>query len=215
MLGPPGAGKGTQARRLTGRLGIPHISTGYMLRDAVNNGSDLGKQVQAIMARGELVSDETVVALFQDRAAEPDAAGGFILDGFPRNVEQAEVLRKILGQAGARIDHVVSIEVPEEELVRRLSGRRTCKGCQTLYHLESNPPTTPGRCGSCGGELFQRADDNEKTIRERFRVYANQTEPLVEYYNRAGLLRRVAGSGTVDHIFDAVCAGIGAENARS
>lgn len=185
-----------------------------MLREAIKEGSDLGKQVKAIMEEGELVPDEIVVALFQDRAAQPDATAGFILDGFPRNVEQAEALRKFFEQDGDRIDHVVSIEVPEEELVTRLLGRRTCRGCQAKYHVESNPPTTAGRCDGCGGELFRRADDNEKTIRERFRVYARQTEPLVDYYDKAGLLRRVAGSGTVDHIFDAVCAGIGAEKTR-
>ncbi len=214
MLGPPGAGKGTQAKRLAGRLGIPQISTGDMLREAVKAGSDLGRQVKAIMEKGGLVPDETVVALFQDRAAQSDAVSGFILDGFPRNVEQAEALRKILEQDGGLIDHVVSIEVPEEELVRRLSGRRTCRGCQNLYHVESNPPATAGQCDGCGAELFQRADDNEKTIRERFRVYANKTEPLVDYYEKAGLLRRVAGTGTVDQIFTAVCARIGAEKAR-
>ncbi|MFQ5457184.1 MAG: adenylate kinase [Myxococcota bacterium] len=211
MLGPPGAGKGTQAKRLAARLGTPQISTGDMLREAVKAGSDLGNRVKAIMEKGELVPDEVVIALFRERAAAPDAAGGFILDGFPRNVEQAEALRKLLEQENKRIDHVVSIEVAEEELVRRLAGRRTCRGCQAMYHVESNPPAAPDRCDGCGGDLFQRPDDNETTVRERFRVYKQQTEPLIAYYEGAGALRRVAGEGTVDEIFEAVCAAIAGE----
>jgi len=209
LLGPPGAGKGTQAKRLVELLGVPQISTGDMLRAAVKAESELGKRVTGIMARGELVPDDIVIALFKDRAAQPDAREGFILDGFPRTVNQAEALRKILEQEGAHIDHVVSIDVPEEDLVKRLSGRRTCKGCQAMYHLVTSPPKASGRCDQCGGELYQRTDDNEETIRERLRVYRRQTEPLITYYEKAGILRSIAGSGSVNEIFRAISSAIG------
>ena len=209
LLGPPGAGKGTQAKRLVERLGIPQISTGDMLRAAVKDGSDLGKQVKGIMERGELVPDEIVVALFKERAARPDAREGFILDGFPRTVNQAEALGKILEEREAQIDHVVSIEVPEEQLVARLSGRRTCRNCQAMYHVESSPPEREGRCDQCGGELHQRADDNEATIRERLGVYERETAPLIAFYKKAGILRTVDGSGSVEDIFRAISSVVG------
>lgn len=209
LLGPPGAGKGTQARRLVERFDTPQISTGDMLRAAVKAESELGLRVKGIMARGELVPDEIVVALFKERAAQPDARGGFILDGFPRTVTQAEALEKLLEAEGGRIDHVVSIDVPEEELVARLSGRRTCRGCQALYHAETSPPKRAGRCDQCGGELYQRSDDEAETIRERLRVYKRQTEPLIDYYDRAGLLRRIDGTGSVDRIFESILAALG------
>jgi adenylate kinase len=204
LLGPPGAGKGTQAKLLVERLEIPQISTGDMLRAAVKADTPLGRRVKAIMERGELVPDEIVVDLFRERASRPDAEGGFILDGFPRTKAQAEALRKILDAEEKRIDHVVCIELPEEELVRRIAGRRTCRGCQAMYHVDHRPPKTEGRCDACGAELFQRPDDFEDTVRERFRVYRQQTEPLIEYYSRDGLLRRVAGTGSVEKIFEGI-----------
>jgi adenylate kinase len=209
LLGPPGAGKGTQAKLLVELLKIPQISTGDMLRAAVKAGTALGRRVKAIMERGELVPNEIVVDLFRDRAAQPDAEGGFILDGFPRTTAQAESLRKILGEQAKRIDHVISIEVPEEELVRRIAGRRTCRACQGMCHVDHSPPRIEGRCDTCGGELFQRPDDAEDTVRERFRVYRQQTEPLIEYYSRDGLLRRVAGTGSVEKIFAGIRSPIG------
>ncbi len=204
LLGPPGAGKGTQAKLLQERLGIPQISTGDMLRAAVKARSELGLKAKAIMERGELVPDDVVIQLFRERASQPDAAKGFILDGFPRTVAQAGALRKILAERDARIDRVVSIEVPEAELVRRIAGRRTCRSCQAMYHVDHTPPRDPGRCDRCGGELYQRADDKEETVRERFRVYRRQTEPLIAYYEQDGLVRRVSGEDSIEAIFDAI-----------
>ena len=209
LLGPPGAGKGTQAKLLAERLSIPQISTGDMLRAAVRAGTPLGKQARAIMERGELVPDEIVIGLFRERAAQADAAGGFILDGFPRTVAQAEALRKMLSERGERINRVVSIEVPEEELVRRIAGRRTCRGCAAMVHVEHTPPKAAGKCDKCGGELYQRTDDNEETVRERLRVYRSQTEPLIAYYDPDALVRRVPGTGPIEAIFAAIRAAIG------
>jgi adenylate kinase len=208
LLGPPGAGKGTQAKQLAERLAIPQISTGDMLRAAVKAGTPLGREAQAIMERGELVPDEIVIELFRERSLQPDAAGGFILDGFPRTVPQAEALRKILAERGQRIERVVSLEVPEENLVGRIAGRRTCRSCQAMYHLQASPPRAAGRCDRCGGELYQRADDNEDTVRERLRVYRGQTEPLIAYYDRDGVVRRVPGTGSIESIFEAIRAAI-------
>jgi adenylate kinase len=209
LLGPPGAGKGTQAMILVERLGIPQISTGDMLRAAVKAGTDLGRKAQAIMERGDLVPDDLVINLFRERASQPDAAAGFILDGFPRTVPQAEALRKYLAETGRRIDHVVSIEVPEDVLVRRIAGRRTCRACQAMHHVESSPPKVAGVCDRCGGELYQRADDREEAVRERFRVYRAQTEPLVAYYDRDGLVRSIQGSGSMEAIQAAILRAIG------
>jgi adenylate kinase len=204
LLGPPGAGKGTQARLLVKRLGIPQISTGDMLRDAVKSGSPVGERMKRIMEKGELVSDEIVVQLFRQRSSEPDATGGFILDGFPRTKDQAQSLRKILEERNAAVDHVVNIVVPEENLVRRIAGRRTCKSCQTMYHVDHSPPKIKGKCDKCNDVLFQRPDDNEETSRERFRVYKTQTAPLIDYYEKDGLLRRVSGTGSVGEIRDEI-----------
>jgi adenylate kinase len=208
LLGPPGAGKGTQAKLLAERRGIPQISTGDMLRAAVKAGTPLGREAQAIMERGELVPDEMVIGLFHDRSSQDDAAGGFILDGFPRTVTQAEALRKILSERGRRIDRVVTIDVAEDELVGRIVGRRTCRSCQAMYHVKASPPKVAGRCDRCGGELYQRADDNEDTVRERLRVYRSQTEPLIAYYDREGVVRRVPGTGPIESIFAAIRAAI-------
>lgn len=209
LLGPPGAGKGTQAKRLVARLGIPQISTGDMLRAAVKAGNALGQRVKGIMEGGELVPDDVVIALFKERASQPDAREGFILDGFPRTVGQAQELGKILEEEGGQIDHVLSIDVPVENLVTRLSGRRTCRACQAMCHVETSPPRRPGRCDQCDGELYQRADDNEETIRERLRVYKQQTEPLITYYGKEEILRRIPGSGSVEEIFKTISSVIG------
>ena len=208
LLGPPGAGKGTQAKLLAERLGIPQISTGDMLRAAVKAGTPVGREARAIMERGELVPDEMVIGLFRDRSSQADAAGGFILDGFPRTVTQAEALRKILAERGQGIDRVVSIDVPEEDLVSRIAGRRTCRSCQSMYHVQASPPKAAGKCDRCGGELYQRADDNEDTVRERLRVYRSQTEPLIDHYDRDGVVRRVRGTGPIELIYEAIQAAI-------
>ncbi|WP_025324268.1 adenylate kinase [Deferrisoma camini] len=201
LLGPPGAGKGTQAKRLIERYGIPQISTGDILRAAVRDGTDLGKKAKQYMDAGKLVPDEVVIGIIEERLQEADCANGFILDGFPRTVAQADALNRVLANLGQAIDHVVSIEVPDEELVERLTGRRTCRGCGAMYHVKFSPPKAQGVCDKCGGELYQRDDDREETIRARLKVYHEQTAPLVEYYEKAGLLRRIPGQGSVDEIY--------------
>jgi adenylate kinase len=200
LLGPPGAGKGTQAQRLVDSLKIPQISTGDLLRQAVRDGTDLGVEAKAFMERGELVPDSIVVGMLAERMKADDAASGFILDGFPRAVSQGEALEKMLTGEGRGLDHVVSIEVPEEELVKRLTGRRSCPKCNAMFHVMFNPPAKEGVCDACGGELIVRADDNEETIRNRIAVYREQTEPLKAFYKEKGLLRPVDGTGAPDEI---------------
>ena len=199
LLGPPGAGKGTQAKRLIEKLNIPQISTGDLLREAVRNETELGLRAKAKMDAGELVSDEIVIGMVKERQAQSDCGPGFILDGFPRAVAQAEA-RQVLLAGGGGLDHVISIEVPEEELVRRLTGRRSCPKCGAMFHLVFSPPSKKGVCDKCGGGLITRADDNEDTIRNRIAVYREQTEPLKEFYERQDLLRPVDGTGTPKEI---------------
>ncbi len=201
LLGPPGAGKGTQAKRLIERYGIPQISTGDILRAAVREGTELGKKAKQYMDAGQLVPDEVVIGIIRERLKEADCAKGFILDGFPRTVPQAEALKGVLSDLGQALDHVVSIEVPDEDLVERLTGRRTCRTCGAMYHVKFNPPKQEGVCDKCGGELYQRDDDREETIRARLKVYHDQTAPLVEFYTKEGLLRRIDGVGSVDEIY--------------
>ncbi len=201
FLGPPGSGKGTQAKMLVDKYGIPQISTGDILREAVKEGTPLGKEAKKYMDEGKLVPDEVVVGIVRERLKEPDCTKGFILDGFPRTIPQAEALDKTLQEMGKGIDHVLSLEVDREELVRRLSGRRTCKRCGAMYHIIFDPPKKDGVCDRCGGELYQRDDDKEETIRERLRVYEEQTAPLIEYYRKKGLLRPIDGVGKIEEIF--------------
>ena len=204
FLGPPGAGKGTQAKTLADAHRVPHISTGEMLRDAVKAGTPLGRQAARIMESGALVPDDVMVGIIADRLRQPDAAAGFILDGFPRTIAQAEALNRLLKDLGQSLDAVVYFDVPEAELIRRLTGRRLCRQCQTAYHLVSAPPRRPGVCDRCGGELYQRDDDGEATVRNRLEVYARQTAPLLDYYRDRGLLAAVKGEGTVPAIGEAV-----------
>lgn len=205
FLGPPGAGKGTQAKLVADKLNIPQVSTGDILRKAVKEGTELGKEAQAYMEKGELVPDRVVIGIIEERLQEPDCKGGYILDGFPRTEFQADALDGTLKQMGSSIDHVVNIEVEDEELVKRLTGRRTCKDCQEPYHILFSPPKVEGVCDKCGGELIQRKDDQEETIRERLRVYQEQTAPLIAYYEKLGLLRDVPGIGEIDEIFSRIC----------
>jgi len=195
LLGPPGAGKGTQAQRLVDKLKIPQISTGDLLRQAVRDGTELGLEAKGYMERGELVPDRIVIGMLAERMKADDAATGFILDGFPRAVSQGEALEKMLSEANKSLDHVVSIEVPEEELVRRLTGRRSCPKCAAMFHVMFKPPKQEGACDNCGTELITRADDNEETIRNRISVYREQTEPLKSFYQEKGLLRGIDGTG--------------------
>ena len=200
LLGPPGAGKGTQAKLLMGSLGIPQISTGDILRQAVADGTELGRRAKSFMDQGGLVPDEVVIGIIEDRLRRPDCLRGYILDGFPRTLRQAEALSRTLASIGASLDRVVSVEVPEEDLVTRLAGRRVCRGCGHMYHAETNPSRQAGICDKCGGSLYQRDDDQEETIRHRLRVYREQTAPLIAFYDTMGLLARIDGRGTIDQI---------------
>lgn len=201
LLGAPGAGKGTQSKLLQEKWNIPQISTGDMLRAAKQAKTALGLQAETFMNAGKLVPDEVVIGLIRERLAAPDTAKGFILDGFPRTVAQAEALGGLLKDLNRQLDAVVNLEVPEAELVERLTGRWTCSSCGTGFHLSFSPPKQEGVCDRCGGSLIQREDDQEATIRRRLKVYLEQTAPLVAYYERAGHLKSVPGIGSTDEVF--------------
>lgn len=200
LLGGPGAGKGTQAERLSQALGIPQVSTGDLFRENLKNETPLGLLARGYMERGELVPDEVTVGMVRERLKRPDCARGAILDGFPRTVAQAEALEALLAELGSRLALVPYIQVPEEVLLARLSGRWTCKVCGAMYHQLFSPPQQAGVCDRCGGELYQRADDTPETQRHRIRVYLEQTAPLIDYYRRKGLLVEVDGRAGIDDI---------------
>jgi len=202
LVGPPGAGKGTQAQFLSSHLSIPKISTGDIFRDNVSHGTALGRRAQAYMERGDLVPDEVTIAMVTDRLADDDTGAGFLLDGFPRNVPQAETLKKMLSVLDTRLDVVLELVVDDDEVVRRLSGRRTCRRCGRVWHIAFDPPSQPSTCDDCGGELFQRDDDREETIRHRLEVYQQQTAPLVAFYADEGILLGIDATGPVDEITD-------------
>lgn len=200
LLGAPGVGKGTQASLLSNKLGIPHISTGDMFREAVARGTELGLRAKEYMERGELVPDEIVIGIVRERISQPDCSNGCILDGFPRTVAQAEALDEVLAESGKKVDCAINIVVDEEEIVRRLSGRRTCAKCGKIYHLVYSPPANNSVCDECGGELYQRDDDKEEVIRNRLKVYYEKTAPLINYYLEKSVLRNVKGEGTVEGV---------------
>ncbi len=200
LLGPPGAGKGTQAKLLVKQYGIPQVSTGDILRSAVKEQTPMGLKAKSCMDAGGLVPDAVVIDIIKDRLAKPDCSAGFILDGFPRTVGQANALNEVLADGGRKIEHVISIAVDKDELLQRITGRRTCRGCGKGYHLTFDPPQLAGLCNECGGELYQRDDDKEETMLNRLQVYEDQTSPLIDYYRRSSLLREVAGTGTMDEI---------------
>ena len=204
LLGPPGAGKGTQAQRIVERYRIPQISTGDILRTAVKDGTPLGVKAKGFMDQGKLVTDEIVIGIIEERLKAKDCNAGFILDGFPRTIPQAEALQPILSKLGKKIDHVINIEVDSEELVRRLTGRRTCKNCGAMFHVIFQPPKKEGICDRCGGTLYQRADDNEEPIRTRLKEYEKQTAPLIQYYRGKKALRSIQGVGGPDPIFEQI-----------
>lgn len=200
LLGPPGAGKGTQAKDLVNKYGIPQISTGDILRKNLAEKTPLGLEAKKYMDKGELVPDSVVVGIVKERLKESDCAKGYILDGFPRTVPQAEELDKALADMSTPLDKVLSIDVPDEELVKRLSGRRTCRSCQEGYHVMFKKPKEDGKCDKCGGELYQRDDDQEESIKNRLKVYQSSTAPLIDYYKAKGLLRDVNGVGDMKEI---------------
>ncbi|MCZ7584571.1 MAG: adenylate kinase [Deltaproteobacteria bacterium] len=200
LLGGPGAGKGTQAKILADRYGVPQISTGDMLRAAVKAGTPLGREAKTHMDSGGLVPDEVVIGLIDERLDQKDAGRGFILDGFPRTVAQAEALKRLLNRKDMGLDGVVSIDVDDEELVQRLGGRLTCQGCGAMFHKVFTPPAKEGVCDTCGGALYQRNDDKEETIRERLATYHRQTAPLVDFYKTEGALKSVSGLGGIEDI---------------
>jgi len=204
LLGPPGAGKGTQAQRMVERVHLPQISTGDILRAAVKGSTPLGTKAKGFMDQGQLVPDEIVIGIVEERLKEEDCHPGFILDGFPRTIPQAEALQPILAKIRKTIDHVINIEVESEELIRRLTGRRTCKNCGAMFHVHFQPPKTEGICDRCGGTLYQRGDDKEETIRTRLKEYEKQTAPLIEYYRDKKTLRSIQGVGGPDQIFDQI-----------
>ena len=204
LLGPPGAGKGTQAQMIVDRYHIPQISTGDILRKAVKEETLLGKKAKTFMDQGQLVPDEVVIGIIDERLRASDCNPGFILDGFPRTIPQAEALQPILTKIGKSIDHVINIDVDPEELVRRLAGRRTCKNCGAMFHMLFHPPQVEGICDRCQGPLYQREDDQEKTIRIRLNEYQKQTSPLVQYYQLKNTLRSIQGVGEQKEIFERI-----------
>jgi adenylate kinase len=204
LLGAPGSGKGTQGAVLAQKYNIPQVSTGDLLRAAVKAGTELGKKAKSAMDAGELVSDDIVMGLIRERLSEDDAKSGYILDGFPRNIAQAEALDEMLSDLGQPLQGVVLLDVAFEELMQRLTGRRTCKDCGSISNIYSSPTKQEGVCDACNGELFQRADDNEETIGNRLKVYEEQTAPLIGYYDTKGKLHTIKGTGDIDQITDAV-----------
>jgi adenylate kinase len=208
-MGPPGGGKGTQCEILTKELNITHISTGDMFRENVKKGTELGKKAKEYMDAGQLVPDELVVAMVKDRLSQPDCAGGFLLDGFPRTVPQAEALDRTLSEMGIKLDAVLNIAVPRERLLERLTGRRVCKACGATFHVLFNKPKVEGKCDKCGGELYQRSDDTEATVNQRLDVYEAQTQPLIGYYQKQGLLKEVNGDQEISKVTKDVLAVLG------
>jgi len=211
LIGPPGAGKGTQAKRMIVRLGVPQISTGDMFRAAVKEGTPMGLKAKEYMDKGGLVPDEVVIGVVGERLKKDDCVKGYVLDGFPRTLEQARALDELLEKSGSKLDHVVVIDVPDDFLVSRLTGRLTCRdsACGNMHHMVTYKPKVEGKCDKCGGELYIRDDDKEATIRQRLTNYHNQTSPLIEYYTKKGIVRKVDGTGSMEDVEKAIAAAIG------
>jgi len=204
MLGAPGAGKGTQAKKIAEKYSIPHISTGDIFRANIKNGTELGQQAKAYMDEGALVPDDLVVDLVVDRFKNPDCANGYVLDGFPRTIPQAEALDTALNAIGEIVDFAINVEVPDENIINRMSGRRACVGCGATYHIKYNPPKVEGICDSCGQKLILRDDDKPETVKNRLSVYHVQTQPLIDFYNKKDVLAEVDGTKDMDDVFDAI-----------
>ncbi len=209
LVGPPGAGKGTQAEKIVAKYGVAHISTGDILRANVKAGTELGKKAKSYMDAGGLVPDDVIVGMMRDRLAEDDCAKGFLLDGFPRTVPQAQALTELLSQMGIELDGVILLDVDDETVVERLCGRRMCRKCGKIFHVTFNPSSKGGECDACGGELYQRDDDREDVIRQRLAVYHSQTAPLVDYYDEKGLLFKVDAARPGDEVLSNIEAAVG------
>ena len=201
MLGAPGAGKGTQAKMIAEKFDIPHISTGDIFRANIKNGTELGKKAKEYMDKGQLVPDELTVEILLDRVAADDCKNGYVLDGFPRTIPQADVLDKELTKLGDKVDFAINVDVPDENIVRRMSGRRACLKCGATYHIEHIPPKQEGICDKCGSELVQRDDDKPETVQNRLSVYHEQTQPLIDYYNKKNILKSVDGTKDMQEVF--------------
>lgn len=204
MLGAPGAGKGTQAKMIAEKFGIPHISTGDIFRSNIKEGTELGMEAKKYMDQGLLVPDELTVKILLDRVAKEDCAGGYVLDGFPRTIPQAEVLDEALNKLNDKIDYAVNVDVPDENIVKRMSGRRACLKCGATFHVEHIPPKQEGICDSCGGELVLRDDDKQETVQNRLKVYHDQTQPLIDYYSKKGILKSVDGTKEMRNVFQLI-----------
>lgn len=204
LLGPPGAGKGTQASSIVAEYGITHISTGDIFRHNIKNETELGKKVKSYLDKGQLVPDELTIDLVWDRLSKEDCKNGFLLDGFPRTINQAEALQKGLEERGLKLDKVINIDVDKNILVKRLSGRRVCKNCGETYHIDNKPTLKDGVCDKCSGEVIQRADDNEKTVLDRIEVYEKQTFPLIDFYKKLGLILTVDGTLSIEDVFSQI-----------
>ena len=201
MLGAPGAGKGTQAKKIAQKYEIPHISTGDIFRANIKNGTELGKKAKTYMDQGLLVPDELTVDLVIDRVNQEDCKNGYILDGFPRTIPQAESLDAALAKMGQKVDYAINVEVPDENIISRMSGRRACVGCGATYHIKYNPPKAEGICDACGEKLILRDDDKPETVQKRLGVYHDQTQPLIDYYSEAGILKNVDGTADINDVF--------------
>ncbi|AWB46116.1 adenylate kinase [Paenibacillus sp. CAA11] len=204
FMGPPGAGKGTQAEAIVGTFGIPHVSTGDAFRLAIKQGTPVGKKAKEYIDQGLLVPDDVTVGIVRERLQQSDCEKGFLLDGFPRTLSQAEALEALLGELGRRLDHVINLKVDRDKLLARLTGRRICKSCGSTYHVIFNPPKQEGVCDKCGGELYQRSDDNEESVGTRLDEYINKTAPLLKFYEDKGLLRQVDGEQEIDAVSEEI-----------
>lgn len=204
MLGAPGAGKGTQAKRIASEYGIPHISTGDIFRANIKDQTELGMEAKSYMDKGLLVPDELTVKILLDRVAKDDCKNGYVLDGYPRTIPQAEVLDKAVKELGEAIDFAINVDVPDENIIRRMSGRRSCPGCGAIFHIEHMPPKKEGICDTCGKELVIRDDDKPETVQNRLKVYHEQTQPLIEYYSKQGIVKEVDGTKDPEAVFNAI-----------
>ncbi|WP_026493618.1 MULTISPECIES: adenylate kinase [unclassified Butyrivibrio] len=204
MLGAPGAGKGTQAKMIADKYSVPHISTGDIFRANIKNGTELGKKAKEFMDKGQLVPDELTVEILLDRVAQDDCKNGYVLDGFPRTIPQADVLDKELTKLGDKVDYAINVDVPDENIIRRMSGRRACLKCGATYHIEHIPPKQEGICDTCGSELVQRDDDKPETVKNRLSVYHEQTQPLIDYYTKKNILKTVDGTKDMQEVFNEI-----------